>query len=151
MPHRHDPHPPQADRRRHTQVTADDLEREIEQLAGQLQALEKQIPSADEIKHWRAMAEADKRRAWLITLTLKVAGTVTAVVVIWTAYFDDAEVMSLARGFSPRRVRPQSLKLYAPMVRDLQATYDAKSGGGHSTWTTSGSPIVSAHPRSYGF
>lgn len=72
-------------------------------------------------------------------------------VALWTAYLDDAEVMSLARGFSPRRVRPQSLKLYAPMVRDLQATYDAKSGGGHSTWTTSGSPTVSAHPRSYGF
>ena len=48
----------QPDRRHHTDLTPDDLEREIEQLAGQLDQLEKKMPSPAEIEHWRAMAEA---------------------------------------------------------------------------------------------
>jgi hypothetical protein len=74
-----------------------------------------------------------------------------ACVALWAAYLDDDECMSLARGFSPRRVRPQSLKFYAPLVRDLKAVVDAIASGGHSAWTTTGSPTVSDHPRSYGF
>jgi hypothetical protein len=81
-------HRPQPDRRRHEEVTTEQLEREIEQLAGEIDEIERQMPSADEIAHWRAMAAADKHRAWLITLTLKVAGTVTALIVIWTAGLD---------------------------------------------------------------
>lgn len=99
MPHREDARPPQADRRYHADPTPETLEREIEQLAGQLDELEKQMPSADEIKHWRAMAEADKRRAWLITLTLKVAGTVTAIIVIWTAGLDAVRNLARLLGF----------------------------------------------------
>lgn len=82
------PRRPQADRRHHTDPTPETLEREIEQLAGQLGELERLMPTADEIKHWRAMAEADRHRQWLITLTLKIAGTVTAAIVIWTAGLD---------------------------------------------------------------
>lgn len=73
-----------------------------------------------------------------------------ACIALWAAYLDDNEVLSLAKGFSPRRVRPQALKFYAPLVRDLRAPVDAKSGGSHSVWTTTGSPTVSDHPRSYG-
>lgn len=79
---------PQPERRHHDAPTPEALEREIEQLAGQLDALEKKMPRLAEIEHWRAMAEADKRRAWLITLTLKTAATVTALIVIWTAGMD---------------------------------------------------------------
>lgn len=88
---------PQPDRRHHEEVTTEQLEREIEQLAGEIEAIERQMPSADEITHWRAMAAADKHRAWLITLTLKVAGTVTAMIVIWTAGLD--AVRNVARFF----------------------------------------------------
>lgn len=88
---------PQADRRHHADLTPEDLEREIEQLAGQLDQLEKKMPSPAEIEHWRAMAEADKRRAWLITVTLKAAATVTAIIVIWTAGLD--AVRNVARFF----------------------------------------------------
>jgi hypothetical protein len=89
MPNREAPiRRPQADRRHHEEVTTEQLEREIEELAGHIDELEKQMPTAAEIAHWRAMAAADKHRAWLITLTLKVAGTVTALIVIWTAGLD---------------------------------------------------------------
>lgn len=79
---------PQADRRRYEEVTAEQLEREIEQLAGEIDALERKMPTDAEVAHWRSMAAADKHRAWLITLTLKVAGTVTSIIVIWTAGLD---------------------------------------------------------------
>lgn len=122
MPNRHDARQPQADRRHHAELTTEDLEREIEQLAGQFIALEKQMPSADEIKHWRAMAEADKRRAWLITLTLKASATVTAIIVIWTAGLD--ALRNLA-------------------VIQAAAVLNAALAGVTS-------PAVSDHPRSYG-
>jgi hypothetical protein len=84
----HTPRRTQPDRRHHEHVTTEQLEREIEQLAGEIEAIERQMPTAAEIAHWRAMAAADRHRAWLITLTLKVAGTVTALIVIWTAGLD---------------------------------------------------------------
>lgn len=73
-----------------------------------------------------------------------------ACIALWAAYLDDAEKDSLVKGFSPRRVRPQSLKFYVPLVRDLRAVFDALASGGHSAWTTTGSPTVTDHPRSYG-
>jgi hypothetical protein len=68
-----------------------------------------------------------------------------AMAAFWQAALDDAEVTSLSRGFSPRRVRPQQLVFYAPMVRDVFSWVKAQL-----TFTDSGS-TVSAHPRSYGF
>lgn len=38
---------------------------------------------------------------------------------LWNVALDDAEVASLAAGFSPLLVRPQSLIAYVPLVRDL--------------------------------
>lgn len=37
----------------------------------------------------------------------------------WDATLTQAEVSSLAKGYKPSRVRPQSLQLYIPLVRDL--------------------------------
>lgn len=92
------PRRPQPERRhRDAAITPETLEREIEQLAGHVDEIERQMPSADEIRHWREMAAADRHRAWLITLTLKVAGTVTAMIVIWTAGLD--AVRNVARFF----------------------------------------------------
>lgn len=65
---------------------------------------------------------------------------------LWNATLTDAECISLGKGFPPRRVRPQSLIRYLPLVRDA---IDVKKGG---SLTLSGTPPgVSAHPRCYGF
>jgi hypothetical protein len=62
---------------------------------------------------------------------------------IWNAALSIDDAISLTRGFSPRRVRPQSLVLYAPMIRDI---FDWKGGASISvTGTTEGST------RAYGF
>ena len=65
-------------------------------------------------------------------------------VAAWTADLTDAECESLRKGFPPHRVRPQSL---VSALRLIRSTNDRKG----FSWTTSGAPSVSAHPRSYGF
>lgn len=62
---------------------------------------------------------------------------------IWDVALSDDEMASLAKGISARRIRPQSLKFYAPMVRAVQ---DLRGG---LTLTETGSPAVVAHPRTY--
>lgn len=62
---------------------------------------------------------------------------------IWSVALTDAEVNSLGKGFSPRRIRPQSLIFYAPMIRTLQ---DIKNG---ITLTNNNSATVANHPRVY--
>jgi hypothetical protein len=61
---------------------------------------------------------------------------------IWNIDLNDDEVLSLAKGFSPRLVRPQSLVFYAPLVRNVQ---DLRGG---ITLTTSGTTVAD-HPRIY--
>lgn len=63
---------------------------------------------------------------------------------IWDVALTDDEFTSLFRGFSPRRIRPQALKFYAPLVRN----HTEMCGGGNVT--QAGSPTASAHPRTYG-
>lgn len=62
---------------------------------------------------------------------------------IWNAALTDAEIASLAKGFSPRRIRPQSLVFYAPLLRNLQ---DLRQG---LALTAVNSPTVASHPRVY--
>ena len=62
---------------------------------------------------------------------------------IWSAALTVAEISSLAKGFSPRRIRPQSLVFYAPLVRNLQ---DLRNG---LALTADNSPTVANHPRVY--
>lgn len=50
---------------------------------------------------------------------------------IWTAALDAAEVAALAKGYSPQLIRPQSLVVYVPGVRDL---IDRKG----TAWTNTG-------------
>jgi len=70
-------------------------------------------------------------------------------VAIWDVALTADECKSLNAGFPPRRVRPQSLKVYAPLVRDLQAWVNKNLTT--SSFTATNSPTVSDHPRSYGF
>lgn len=60
---------------------------------------------------------------------------------IWTAALTDAEVASLAAGFSPLLVRPQSLVAYWPLIRDE----DQDRVGGYDL-TAYNTPSIAAHP-----
>ena len=60
---------------------------------------------------------------------------------IWNVALTDAEIASLAAGFTPDQIRPQSLQFYAPLVRDL---VDARGG---RTITNVNSATVATHPR----
>ena len=72
-----------------------------------------------------------------------------ACVALWNVALDDKEIASLVAGFSPRRVRPQSLRFYAPLVRELVVPQAIHSP--LVALANIGSATVSAHPRSYGF
>ena len=61
---------------------------------------------------------------------------------IWNVVLDTAEIVALADGYSPLLIRPGSLALYVPLVRDN----DEDIVGGLSL-TASGSPTIAAHPR----
>lgn len=60
---------------------------------------------------------------------------------IWNVALTDAEIASLAAGFTPDQIRPQSLQFYAPLVRDL---VDVRGG---RTITNVNSATVATHPR----
>lgn len=64
-------------------------------------------------------------------------------VAYWNVALTDAEIASLAKGFKPTRIRPQSLMFYAPLLRNLQ---DVKGG---LTITNNNSATVANHPRVY--
>jgi hypothetical protein len=59
------------------------------------------------------------------------------------------EVTALAKGFSPKRIRPSALDLYAPLVRDvtngITPTMPTPTGVSSTVGTT-----VTDHPRVYG-
>jgi len=63
-----------------------------------------------------------------------------AEVAIWNVALIDAEVVSLAKGFSPLFIRPQNLVAYWPLIRGLNDRV-----GGYNM-TASGT-VISAHPR----
>jgi hypothetical protein len=62
---------------------------------------------------------------------------------IWNVALTPAEIASLAKGVTCDKVRPQSLKFYAPLIRDLQ---DVRDG---LTITNTNSATVADHPRVY--
>lgn len=70
-------------------------------------------------------------------------GSIIAEAAVWNAALTAAEIASLANGFTPAQIRPQSLVFYAPLVRDL---IDAKGG---RTLTNNNAATVAAHPRVY--
>jgi hypothetical protein len=62
---------------------------------------------------------------------------------IWNTALSDAEIVSLSKGITCNKVRPQSLRFYAPLTRNL---VDIK---GSRALSAIGSPTVSNHPRIY--
>jgi hypothetical protein len=64
---------------------------------------------------------------------------------LWSAALSDSEVASLAKGFPPSRIRPQSLAQYWPLYG---ASTEASLNG--SVLTNNGTTKSAAHPRSYG-
>lgn len=70
-------------------------------------------------------------------------GGALAEVSIWNSALTAAEVASLAKGFTPDQVRPQSLVFYLDLIRELR---DLRGG---LTITATNSPTVANHPRVY--
>lgn len=62
---------------------------------------------------------------------------------VWSAALSASEISSLAKGVSPRLVRPQSLVFCSPLIRNLVD----KNGG--VTITNNNSATVADHPRIY--
>lgn len=64
-------------------------------------------------------------------------------VAFWSVGLTDAEIASLAKGYKPTRIRPQSLVFYAPLLRNLQ---DLRGG---LALTNNNGATVADHPRVY--
>lgn len=62
---------------------------------------------------------------------------------IWDVALTAAEIASLAKGVTCDKVRPQNLRFYAPLIRDLQ---DVRGG---LTITNTNTATVTNHPRVY--
>jgi hypothetical protein len=62
---------------------------------------------------------------------------------VWSAALNADEILSLSKGVTCDKVRPQSLVFYAPLVRELQ---DVKGG---LTITNNNTATVANHPRVY--
>jgi hypothetical protein len=62
---------------------------------------------------------------------------------VWNTNLNSDEINALSKGFKPFRIRPQSLWLYVPMIRNVQDLRSAR------TLTANGSPTVSTHARVY--
>ena len=71
------------------------------------------------------------------------ANGLIAEVGIWNVELTESERVSLARGMTPDKIRPQNLVFYAPLVRDLN---DQKGG---LTITNNNGATVANHPRIY--
>lgn len=71
-----------------------------------------------------------------------------AEVAFWNARLADAEVASLAAGFSPKLISPQNLQSYCPLLDQASPSIDVR-GGFNMTWNAS--PIIgSTHPAMIG-
>jgi hypothetical protein len=67
---------------------------------------------------------------------------IIAEVAVWNVALTASEIASLAKGFRPSRIRPNSLALYAPFIRarhDLRNNLILTDGGGTA--------LVDDHPR----
>jgi hypothetical protein len=79
----------------------------------------------------------------VINGTFEVSNALIAECGVWSVVLTDDEIVSLAKGFSPRKVRPQSLRAYFPMRRDLN---ELRSG---LAVTNGNTATVANHPRVY--
>lgn len=64
-----------------------------------------------------------------------------AEVCVWNASLTDAEVASLATGIRPSLIRPSSLVLYVPMIREVLDL------ARNNVLTVTGTPTVIEHPK----
>jgi hypothetical protein len=66
-----------------------------------------------------------------------------AEVAIWNVALTDDEIVSLSKGFKPYRIRPQSLRFYAPLIRNVQDLSRSLA------LTNNNGATVARHPRVY--
>ncbi len=58
---------------------------------------------------------------------------------VWSLALSDDEILQLSRGVAPESIRPNSLRFYAPLVRDIKDVYGAP-------FTINGTSVAE-HPR----
>lgn len=70
---------------------------------------------------------------------------------LYNTYLTEGEMVSLEKGFSPTRIRPQNLLVYAPFIDKKNATFGNKligTGGGADTFNMSngdGLPLIGVY------
>ncbi len=64
-----------------------------------------------------------------------------AEIAIWDFGLTDAEMAALAKGYSPLFIKPENLRFYAPLVRNLQDIVEARA------ITNTNTATVGNHPR----
>lgn len=64
-------------------------------------------------------------------------------VAIWSSSLNTGEINSLAKGFSAKKIRPQSLEFYVPLIRNLNDYTNS------SSLTNTNSATVTTHNRIY--
>lgn len=79
--------------------------------------------------------------AWVDTVNGLFHNGSIAEAAVWNIALSDDDVASLAAGYTPDQVRPQSLQFYAPLIRTFQ---DLRGG---LAITNNGGATVATHPR----
>ena len=81
--------------------------------------------------------------AWATTLGNYMSGVI-AEAAVWNVALTSADMASLARGFCPWLVRPESIVAYWPLIGRTDPSI-SKHGGFGMTWNNA--PVASPHPR----
>ena len=73
---------------------------------------------------------------------------------VWRAALTAAEIDSLSKGVSCRKIRPDSIFCYFPLVRELQGEFARMQPGNYNPYDSTlvildGNPAPSPHPRVY--
>lgn len=68
-----------------------------------------------------------------------------AEVAVWNVELSDAEILLLARGVSPLRIRPASLRLYYPLYGSMSPEPNLAVGGATYNLAITGTPVQADH------
>jgi hypothetical protein len=102
-------------------------------------ALSSTVSSFDALEVMRELANG--------TAQLQATDVEFAEAAVWDAALSDEEIATLALGYSPLFVRPQSLKNYYPLFGRQGATEGEEDWSGNNALLDAGGAPLAAHPR----